>query len=151
MQPPGRILSSCPGNLGGNFSRRFIEVLWLKALYVENDQVKTQGPPLSLLALENKQGAGPSVPSDRPPLNLVNPLGRLHSLASHGVWDKGVLWSPTSLFSHTWPGGLSCFVQCDFFSLMYGSHIHISEREEPAACQAVLGAPELLFAELMKH
>lgn len=124
MEPPGRILSSCPGNLGGKCSLRFIEVLWLKALYVENNQVKTQRPPLSLLALENTQGADLRVPSES---SLMNPLFRFHGLASHVVGEMGVLWSPTSLFSHTWLGGLSCFVQCDFFSLMYGSHIHISE------------------------
>lgn len=80
---------------GGEFSLRFIEVLWLKALYVENDQVKNAKASFEPADLGDYTGSGtflfllkgrPPPPPPRPqPVNLVNLLFRFHGLASHVV------------------------------------------------------------------
>lgn len=127
---------------GEKFSLRFIEVLWLKALDVEKNQVKMrrasfESPDMWRITIEHS-----CVFCNAPP--LVNPLFRFHSLFRHVVSEMlsemHVLWcvytNPNTLLVN-----VSCCDKCDFFSSMYGSCLFISSYlrvRKCFMCEAVL-------------
>lgn len=97
---------------GENFSLRFIEVLWLKALYVEKNQVKMRRASFEPPDMWRIMSRHSCVFCNAPP--LVNPLYRFHSLSRH------VYTNPNTLLVN-----VSCCDRCDFFSSVYGSCLFI--------------------------
>lgn len=107
---------------GEKFSLRFIEVLWLKALYVEKNQVKMRRASFEPPDMWGIRSRHSCVFCNAPP--LVNPLYRFHSLSRHMVSEMHVLWcvytNPNTLLVN-----VSCCDKCDFFSSVYGSCLFI--------------------------